>query len=414
MPVEIKVPALGDGVKTADIASVLVAPGDAIAKGQGLVEVETDKATMEIPSEVAGTVVSVAVKKRDKVTPGQVLLILEAAAGVAPAKAAPAPVAPAAVQTSAPVPAPMPTPARVEPEPVETAPTGAAESVPVPASPSVRKFARETGVELRLVKGTGPAGRISVEDVKDFLRTNRSTGGEAAASPLVEIEVMSKLRRVAAQRLSEAWEAPHVTLNSEVDVTELEEVRQNFKKRAEAAGGKLTITAMFIKIVSAALKVYPRMNASLHMDKGEIELKKFYNVGVAVDTPRGLVVPVLKNVDKKNIMQIGVELTEMSVKARDGKLTPDDMSGGTFTVTNLGGLGIGHFTPIINPPQVAILGMGKSQMAPVWNGTAFEPKLMMPLSLSFDHRIIDGADGARFLNWLVEAVENPLLLSLEG
>lgn len=426
MPTEIKVPELGDGVKSVDISAVLVSVGNTISVGQSILEVETDKATVEIPSEVAGTVVSIAVKKRDKIKPGQVILVLDAKAGAAPTVAAAAPAPTAAASTPAPVTAapapqtvaaaPAPAPAAVAAPADESASdvSNGQSGLPIPAAPSVRKFARETGVDLQWVKGSGPGGRISVDDVKDYLRNNKGGGDGSPASPLVTIEPMSKLRKVAAERLTQAWSAPHVTLHSEVDVTELEEVRQNFKKRAEAAGGKLTITAMFIKIVSAALKVYPRVNSAIHLDRGEIELKKYYNVGVAVDTPRGLVVPVLREVDKKNIMQIGIELNEMSKKARDGKLTPDDMSNGTFTVTNLGGLGIGHFSPIVNVPQVAILGMGKSEMAPVWNGTAFEPKLMMPLSLSFDHRVIDGADGARFLNWLVDAVENPLLLSLEG
>ncbi|MDX1564283.1 MAG: 2-oxo acid dehydrogenase subunit E2 [Phycisphaeraceae bacterium] len=424
---EVRVPELGDGVESADVLDVLVSPGDTIEKDQGLIEAETEKATMEVPSPTAGKVVEVKVEKGDTIQSGQVLITVEAAESEASdesdddseddreeseskdsgegeddaEKAAPR--EPEKETLSAP------------------ASSKPAKGGPVAAAPSVRKFAREIGINIHQVTGTGPSGRISIEDVKDYARqhgtgTGKSTrdGGASAEADEVTVEAMSKLRKVSAAHLSESWEAPHVTLQSECDVSELEEVRQAFKKKAEASGGKLTVTAMFIKIVSAALKVYPRVNASLDLDKGEFHLKNRYNIGCAVDTPRGLVVPVIRNVDQKNILQIAGELTEISAKARDGKLTPDEMKGGTFTVTNLGGLGIGFFTPIINHPEVAILGMGRATMKPVWEDGEFKPKLMLPLSLSFDHRIIDGADGARFLKWLVDAVENPLLLSMEG
>jgi pyruvate dehydrogenase E2 component (dihydrolipoamide acetyltransferase) len=278
------------------------------------------------------------------------------------------------------------------------------------------------------VEGSGPGGRISVEDVKRHAREHPAGApaapGAAPAAPLpdftrwgeVEREAMSNVRKKTAQHMATGWVAPHVTLHDKADVTDIEALRKRFQKRAEAAGGKLTITAILLKIVAAALKKHPQINCSIDMAKQEIVYKRFIHVGVAADTKRGLVVPVIRDVDQKNIIELSVELTEMAEKARSGKLSLDDMSGGTFTLTNLGGIGIGHFTPIINSPEVAILGVGRAHREPVWDDQAqsFEPRLMMPLSLSFDHRIVDGADGARFLRWMVEAIEQPLLIALEG
>ena len=414
---EVRVPELGDGVESADVLEVLVAPGDTIEKDQGVIEAETEKATMEVPSPAAGKVAEVRIAKGDTVKPGQVLITVESSGAHEPDEED----APPADEAKAESKAPDEEAAETSGEKSLSAPAPAAppKGGPVAAAPSVRKFAREIGIDIHQVNGTGPSGRISIEDVKDYARQHGTGSGQGSATApadkdQITVESMSKLRKVAAAHLSESWKAPHVTLQSECDVSELEEVRQAFKKKVEASGGKLTLTAMFIKIVSAALKVYPRVNASLELDKGEFHLKNSYNIGCAVDTPRGLVVPVIRDVDQKNILQIARELTEISGKARDGKLTPDEMKGGTFTVTNLGGLGIGYFTPVINHPEVAILGMGRATMKPIWDGQEFKPQLMLPLSLSFDHRIIDGADGARFLKWLVDAVENPLLLSMEG
>ncbi|MCX7824983.1 MAG: 2-oxo acid dehydrogenase subunit E2 [Verrucomicrobiae bacterium] len=280
---------------------------------------------------------------------------------------------------------------------------------------------------MRNVTGTGPGGRISVEDIKSYVRQTAAQRATtiSARAPVelpdftkfgeVSREPMSGVRRATARHMSLCWsEIPHVTIFERADVTGLEEVRKEFKAKAEEAGGRLTITALLLKVVAAALKAHPRINASLDLAKQEIVFKRYYHIGVAVDTPRGLLVPVLRDADKKTIIQIAVELTRLSEKARTGKLAPDDMQGASFTVTNLGGLGTTYFTPIVNFPEVAILGVGRATMEPVFSHGTFEPRLLMPLSLSFDHRIVDGADGARFLHWIVEAMEKPLMLSMEG
>ncbi len=432
MPVEFKLPALGENVKSADVTNVLVKPGDVIAKDQAVLEAETDKAVVEIPSEVAGTVVEVKVKKGDTVKVGQVVLTVDgdgkAAAGGAPAAKKEAAVKPSSAiaagekpplagkppeaPTQEPAPAAKPAPAP------QVTPVAGGEARPVAAAPTVRQFAREIGVDIHQVPGTGEGGRITVDDVKNFARSRATSGGAAAGGaaggPRSTIEPMSKLRKVAAAHLSRCWqEIPHVTLHDKADVTELETFRAQFKAKAEKAGGKLTITPIFVKIVVAALKAHPMVNASISMEKQQVEYKKYYNIGVAVDTPRGLVVPVIRDADKKSIVQMAVELNQIGQKAREGKLTPDDMSGATFTITNLGSIGVGFFTPIVNAPEVAILGMGRAVMEPVWDGSAFKPRLMAPLSLSFDHRLVDGADGARFLRYIVDAVTNPLVLALD-
>jgi len=442
MPAEFKLPDLGENVESADVVDVLVSVGDTIDKNQPVIEAETDKAVMEIPSTVAGKVAEIKVKKGDTVKVGQVVLTLEEGAGGGddkeekkdePKKEEPkkeekkedkqeAPVsgsreaAPSAPEKEEKPKEEKPA-AKKDTGPPPAAPRG---DRPVPAAPSVRQFAREIGIDIYDVEGTGPGGRISVDDVKAFARNRsvaKATGRDMSAKPAVDRQPMSKVRKVTANHMAKCWdEVPHVTVFDKADVTDLEEERQKFKKKAEQAGGKLTITAMFMKITAAALKVFPNLNGSIDMENGEVEYHNYCHLGCAADTPRGLVVPVLRDVDKKNIIELAVELTEVSKKARDGKLAPDDMSGGTFTVTNLGSIGTGFFTPIVNVPQVAILGMGRAVKEPVWDEDEgrFVPRLMAPLSLSFDHRLVDGADGARFLRWVIEAVENPLLISLEG
>ncbi|MBI1368632.1 MAG: biotin/lipoyl-binding protein [Planctomycetes bacterium] len=428
MAVEFKLPDLGENVKSADVVSLMVAVGDTIAKNQPVIEAETDKAVMEIPSSVAGKITAISVKKGDTVKVGQVVLTVDESAAAKPVdkkadrrkedkKESPAPQPEAPVSSSreaAPAPAPAATPAPAQP--AAPVPVSSAQG-PVAAAPSVRQFAREIGIDIHQVPGTGPGGRISVEDVKAYARTRAAAGGRAPASdkPRAERQAMTKIRKVTAAHMAKCWNTvPHVTIFDKADVTDLEAERQQFKKKAEQAGGKLTITPMFMKIAAAALKVFPNLNASIDTEKSEIELHHYCNLGVAVDTPRGLVVPVIRDVDKKNIIELALEIGNLSIKARDGKLLPDDMSGGTFTITNLGSIGTGFFTPIVNHPEVAILGMGRAVMEPVWDGKQFIPRLMAPLSLSFDHRLVDGADGARFLRWIVQAVENPLLISLEG
>jgi pyruvate dehydrogenase E2 component (dihydrolipoamide acetyltransferase) len=437
MPVEFKLPDLGENVESVDVVSVLVHPGDTIEKDQPVFEAETEKAVVEIPSSVAGTVKDIKIKKGDTVKVGQVVLTVdESGEGKAatPAETKAEKKEPRAAETQkrekqpsdarTEKPSAQPKP-RIDSSPdapktdervAPAAPTG--ERPPVAAAPTVRQFAREIGVDIHLVTGTGEGGRISIEDVKKFARENASrilaAPGAEEAAPRTVTEAMSKLRKVVAGRLSRAWqEIPHVTLHDRADVTELEAFRAQSKKKVEAAGGKLTITPLFMKIVAAALKAHPIVNASINMERHEIDHHKYINLGIAVDTPRGLVVPVVRDVDRKSIIELAVELTAISARARDAKLTPEEMTGGTFTITNLGS--IGYFTPIINPPESAILGVGRATHEPVWDDhrNQFAPRLLCPLSLSFDHRLIDGADAARFLRFIVEAVNNPMVLVLQ-
>jgi pyruvate dehydrogenase E2 component (dihydrolipoamide acetyltransferase) len=490
MPTEFKLPELGENIAAGDVVRVLVKPGDTIAKDQPVLELETDKATIEVPSSVAGTVGEVRVKPGDKVKVGQVVLTVAdgAAAKKADApkasdkKAEPSgtPQASAAdgglrqktsaeaetapgdqtedkgsaqrgaaergkgevegpsVQVADPADAPaaagtVGTKKRGEvveisrgartppPPPAETAPQGPA----APAAPSVRRLARELGVEIRLVQGTGPEGRIGVEDVQQFVKTALAGGGggtAALASPdlpdftkwgEVERKPMSNIRRKTAEHLGNAWRViPHVTQHDKADITGIEALRKQFGAQAERAGGKLTVTSIALKVIAAAMRKFPQFNSSIDAVRGEIVYKKAVHVGVAVDTPRGLLVPVIRDVDQKGIIELSAELAKASEKARAGKLSLDDMQGGGFTITNLGGIGGTSFTPIVNWPEVAILGMSRGSHEPVFNGQTFEPRLMLPLSLSYDHRVIDGADGARFLRWVAEAFEQPFVMAL--
>lgn len=419
MALEIKLPELGENIKEGDVTKVLVAAGDTVVKDQPLLELETGKATIEVPAPAAGTIQSVHVKPGDKVAIGQPVMML-AEAG-APPQAAPA-------KPAAPVSAPAaPAPVTPAPRPA-AAPAPAAGGAPAAAAPSVRLLAREIGVDITRVPGSGPGGRISADDVKQYakrLNTERASGAAPADTPLpdfakwgpVSREAMSTIRKMTADQMARAWrEIPHVTQHDEADITELEALRKRFAPRAEAAGGKLTMTAILLKILAAALKVFPKFNASLDPVRQETVLKQYYHLGVAVDTPRGLLVPVLRDADRKNIIQLAVELGRLAAAARDGKLAPNDLAGGTFTLTNLGGIGGSFFTPIVNAPEVAILGVGRARLTPCCGckDNVCAPRLMMPLSLSYDHRLIDGADGARFLRWVVEAIEEPLMISLEG
>jgi pyruvate dehydrogenase E2 component (dihydrolipoamide acetyltransferase) len=438
------IPNLGDGVDKADVARVLVKAGDVLAIDQPVLELETDKATVEVPSTIAGTITTVSVKAGEKVKPGQVVLTVEAAAP-AP-KAAPVEAKPAApVAAPAPV-ATEPAPvaerkivdiAAARPAPTVTGPKVASTAlelaVPVPAAPSVRRYARELGVDIAGVEGTGPGGRIGVADVKAHVR-GALVGGDArpvargGASmgvtmgvPLpdftkwgaVETKPMSNIRRKTAEHLSAAWATiPHVTQNDKADVTAIEQFRKAYGKKVEAAGGKLTVTAILIKIVAMAIDKYPQFASSVDMANEALIYKGYRHIGVAVDTPNGLLVPVIRDVDQKTITQIAVDLGTISAKARDKKLTLDDMSGGVFSISNLGGIGGTSFTPIVNAPEVAILGVSRGGLEPVWQGTGFVPREMLPLSLSYDHRVIDGADAARFLRFICDTLEQPLSLYL--
>ncbi|WP_338845536.1 dihydrolipoyllysine-residue acetyltransferase [Massilia sp. W12] len=430
--VEVKVPDIGD-FKSVEVIEVMVKAGDTIAVDQSLLTVESDKASMEIPSSHAGKVLEVLVKLGDKVSEGSLLLRLEAqgaatapAAASAPAAAAaPAP-APAAPQAAAPAPAPVPAPAPAVAPAVAQAEAGSAGKLPH-ASPSVRKFARELGVDLRLVAGSGPKGRIVLEDVQGFVK--RALAGGVAAPAAVagaggpglqvlawpsldfskfgetELQALTRIKKISGPNLHRNWVMiPHVTQFEDADITELEEFRQQTNAAMAKAGVKLTMLAFVIKASVAALKKYPAFNASLD-EKGEnLILKRYYNIGFAADTPQGLVVPVIKQADQKGLLQIAQEMAELSAAARDGKLKPGDMQGASFTISSLGGIGGTAFTPIVNAPEVAILGLSRSAMKPVWDGKQFAPRLMLPLSLSYDHRVIDGAMGARFAVYLAEVL----------
>jgi len=420
-PVEVRVPDIGD-FKDVAVIELLVKPGDTVQQEQSLVTVESDKASMEIPSSTAGTVRELKVKLGDRINAGDLIALLDGgAAAPAPAAApvvAPAPaaaLAQAAPESSRPVQRTLPTAALPPHEP--GAPAG-----PLPhASPSVRRFARELGVPLGEVKGSGPKGRITQEDVQAFTKSvmqgqvsTRAAGAAVPASgggaalgllpwPQVDFEKygpvertdLGRIRRIAAANLHRNWVMiPHVTNHDDADITELEAFRVQLNREQEKAGIKITMLSFLIKACVAALKQFPNFNASL--DGEQLVLKRYWHIGFAADTPNGLVVPVLKDADRKGILQISQELAELSAKARAGKLGPADMTGATFTISSLGGIGGRYFTPIINAPEVAILGVCRSQTEPVWDGSQFQPRLMLPLSLSWDHRVIDGASAARF------------------
>ncbi|MBI5596927.1 MAG: 2-oxo acid dehydrogenase subunit E2 [Elusimicrobia bacterium] len=414
MSIEFRLPELGENIKQGDVVKVLVKAGDSVRKDQPLLEVETDKASVEVPSTTAGRVADLRVKVGDKVKPGQVLLTLEGPAPVA-GNGAPEPAAPPA--SAAPAPAPKaPAPAALTPAPVAepAAPSG-------PAAPSVRKFAREIGVDISLVRGSGSDGRISIEDVKAYARARAAqpAGGAGAPAPLpdlakwgpVERKPMTAVRRATARHMSLAWtRIPHVTQSDKADVTEFEEFRKGYAKKA---GVGLTATALAVKVCAAALRRFPQFNVSVDEAAEAVVWKSYCHIGLAVDTDRGLLVPVLRDADKKGLKAIASEVGLLAQKARDKKLSADDMSGGCFTITNLGGIGGTGFTPIVNWPEAAILGLSRSNWEPVFKDGEFVPRLMMPLSLSYDHRVIDGADAARFLRWVAEALAQPLVLALE-
>ena len=455
---EFKLPELGENISQGDLVRLMISPGTRVSEGQPVMELETDKAVVEVPSSISGVVKDIKVKEGEKVKVGQVIFTIEGA-------------------WPAPTPAPRPATGPVEhvsgqhgarlafqaairaegkteeqalppDQPQQGVPSfsmpaqlgkvaGTEHRQPIPAAPHVRRLAREIGVDIYEVKGTGPGGRISEDDVKLFAKSLLQAATAAVQAPpraghfaqpqlpdfakwgKIERVSMRGVRRKTAEHLAESWNTiPHVTQHDRADITELEQLRARFAPKAEEAGGKMTVTAIALKVCAAALKVFPQFNASIDVDKEEIIYKQYISIGVAADTDRGLLVPVIRDVDKKNIVELAVELSQFSKKARDKKLTPADMEGGTFTITNLGGIGGIGFTPIVNYPEVAILGISRSRMEPEWIGSKengkFEPRLILPLSLSYDHRLIDGADAARFLRWIAEAFEQPFLLSVQG
>lgn len=431
-------PELGENIHSGNVVRVLVKVGDTIEKDQGVLELETDKATIEVPAPARGVVKEILVKEGGIANVGEVVLVLDSGAtAVAPAperktepaavksQEKPAPSIAAPVVAAAMVEAVSP--ASLYPVP---APVPAETHHPAPAAPSVRRFAREIGIDINQVPGTGPSRRISVQDVKSFAKSlhqelaMRAAPGVVLAGGalpdfakwgLVERQAMNNIRLKTAQHLSLAWNTiPQVTQFDKADVTELEEHRKDFSTKVESAGGKLTVTAILLKVAASALRVFPQFNASVDMARNEIVYKKYFHIGVAVDTERGLLVPVIRDVDKKNILQLSVELNLMAEKARNRKLSLEEMQGGSFTITNLGGIGGTAFSPIVNHPEVAILGVSRSSVEPLYVNGQFEPRTMLPLSLSYDHRLIDGADGARFLRWIAKALQDPFLLALEG
>jgi pyruvate dehydrogenase E2 component (dihydrolipoyllysine-residue acetyltransferase) len=452
---EFVLPELGEGMEAGDVVQVLVSVGESITEEQPVLELETDKAVVEVPAPVSGTVKAIHVQAGDKAAVGQLLLTVEMPAATAAAADAPHTPAPAIVSrppasengetraTDKGVPRPPEPPAQTVPappsqsvRPVVPPPQQPQPSEPprpaVPAAPSVRQLAREIGVDINQVQGSGAGGRISLEDVKRYARDLRARPasqqfrGALPAVTLpdftkwgaVERQPMSNVRRATAERMTQSWVTiPHVTQFDKADITDLEQLRQRYDaQRVQRAGGKLTVTAIVLKVVAAALKRFPQFNASVDMTTHEVIHKAYYHIGVAVDTDRGLLVPVIRDVDQKNILELSVELTQLAERARSRKTTLEEMQGGTFTITNLGGLGGTNFTPIINAPEVAILGLARSSMEPVYNDSTgqFAPRLMLPLALSYDHRLIDGADGVRFLRWVVEVLQQPFLLALEG
>ncbi|MCG6912606.1 dihydrolipoyllysine-residue acetyltransferase [bacterium BMS3Abin03] len=423
---EFKVPDLGENIESADVINVLISKGDIITKDQGVIEIETDKATIEVPSTLQGKILEVNVKTGDTVKVGDVLFKAELTSEV-PESTAKDRSAKETRQRKAETSTESPKGEVATMRPGERDDQPPITKGSAPAAPSVRRIAREIGVDINEVKGTGPGGRISMDDVKAHSKKLHETrksgvGTGIKAEPLpdfrkhgeVERKKMSKIRKVTADHLSYAWATiPHVTQFDKANITEFERERKELSPQIEKQGGKLTATAILIKIIAEGMEKFPQFNSSIDMEKKEIIYKKYYNIGVAVDTENGLLVPVIKNVDKKNLAEISAELGVLAQKARDKKLSLEDMQGGCFTITNLGGIGGTYFTPVVNSPEVAILGVSRSKYEPVYDGKEnFKPALMLPLSLSYDHRIIDGADAIRFLRWVCEILEQPLRLLL--
>lgn len=464
MATEFKLPSLGEGVESGTVAGILVSVGDEVEEGQPLLELETGKSVVPVPAPQAGKITAISVKEGDEAKVGQVVMSFEGAGAQSSTSAEKAESSEKAAQKASEesigpvqqqgmatgmddkededagknlkvVPPSKLGEANGSPNGSQN---GAGHALPavaaasavsagsIPAAPSVRRLARELGVDLAAVKGSGPSGRINFADVKNAVQkvaapVGYSNGVPAAPLPdfskwgSVERKSLSGIRRATAEQMARSWSTiPHVTQFDKADITELEKLRKQYGKQAESAGAKLTVTAIIIKVVAGALKKFPQFNSSLDMAANEQIFKNYVHIGVAVDTERGLMVPIVRDVDKKNIVEIAVELNQIAERARTKKTTLDEMQGGSFTITNLGGIGGTSFTPIVNAPEVAILGLSRGGYEPFWNGQAFEPRMMLPLSLSYDHRVIDGADGARFLRWICNALEQPFLMSLEG
>jgi len=422
---EIRVPEIGESVETGEVVKVLVAVGDVITVDQPVAELETDKAVLELPSTVAGRVQEILIEEGDTIEIGQVVFRVDtdgdAAAVPSPAQKPAAP-SPRAEPTTK-KPAAKESTSRPSPDASHNT-VAAGKGARVPAAPALRRLARELGVDLGAVSGSGTGGRISADDVKAYVRSVMSgaeSARQAKAADLpdfdrwgtVERKPQSKVRRIMAKNMSKSWTTiPHVTQHDRADVTGLETFRRKASARVEAAGGKLTVTAILVKVCAAGLKAFPQFNTSLDTQSDELIYKSYCNIGIAVDTERGLIVPVIQNADQKSLTQIAVEMTDLATRTRQKKVKLDELEGGTFTISNLGGIGGTGFTPIVYAPQVAILGVARTQREVRMVDDQPQERLLLPLSLSYDHRVIDGADGARFLGWIVEALQNPYLAVL--
>jgi len=446
MATEIRVPEVSDGVAEGTVIGISVSVGETVDADQTLVELETDKAVVAIPAPFAGTITKILVAEGESVAIGAVIMLASATG-----KAETEPTVPDAQPETPPVEVPVEVaepPAAVAQASPETVPSTRHPATQIdltavrsgdmvaPAAPSVRRLARDMGVDIYQVQGSGPGGRISADDIRGFVRTamqNITGGGTVpqvtgefpglhAQRPLPDFskwgpvthEPVSRVRRITADAMGYAWSTiPMVTQNDKADITDLEAFRQAFNRKVDPQG-KLTMTAILIKICVAALQAFPHVNSSLDLVRDELIIKNHFHIGVAVDTPGGLLVPVLRDADRKGIRALAVELNEVAAKTRERRISPADMEGGTFTISNLGGIGGTAFTPIVYAPQAAILGVSRAEKEPVWRDGSFEPRLRMPLALTYDHRIIDGAEGARFLRWICQAIENPINIAMEG
>ncbi len=448
---EIKLPEIADNVTSAVVLEILVSAGDKVSADDSLAEMESDKASFELPSDFDGVIKEVKVSEGDEVKVGQVMFTIDTS-GEGEESSDEKEEKKSSDEKSAEKEASQKKKEDVEKEekeaedkeepqedekdekpsdekPAEKEPAAqevesSKSAAHVPASPAVRRLAREIGVDITQVKGTGPADRVIEDDVKAYakklLQSGRPAGATAMADDFelpdfskygeIKREKMDTIRKITARSMAGSWQnIPHVFQFDKADVTELEKFRKDYSKYVEKQGAKLTVTAILLKLTAVALRKFPKFNASVDMKNEEIIYKDYVHIGVAVDTDRGLLVPVIRDADKKSITELSVELNEMAEKARNKKIKPDELQGANFTISNLGGIGGTNFTPIVNRPAVAILGVSRSQMEPVFIDGEFKPRMMLPLSLSYDHRLIDGADGARFLRWLVEAMQNPLV-----
>ena len=446
MATNVVLPELGENITGGTVTAVLVKVGDSVDVDQPLLELETDKAVVEVPSSEAGVIAEINVQEGEKLDVGEVMVVLNGAASATSEKKTPAkekiaePEAPAKKDPSEPKAHakkdPVPAMAAAEPKMPHPTPKPKAtkEEIPPPASktvraaPSVRKLAREIGVDISQVRPGAPGGRITHDDVKKHAKQLLTSGGGGGGQPAVphlplpdfskygsvRREEMSQVRKMTLESMTRSWTTiPYVTHTDEADITELEKFRKQYGKKVQASGGKLTATAILVKVLAEALKRFPQFNASIDPVKLEVFYKEYYHIGVAVDTPVGLLVPNIKDVDQKNLVDISLELAGLSERARDRKTKLDELQGTCMTITNLGGIGGTSFTPIINAPEVAILGVSRSKVEPVYIDGEFQPRTIMPLALSYDHRIIDGADAARFMRWLCEVLEQPLTMFLD-